>query len=175
VAEARDPYDRQTAGQGMFARTKAKIPGLRETLPVQGAQTNIAGAANEDRSSATKRFFTRAVSQGDKFKDIPPAVAKELQRLDVAINQPSYAQASKITIGKRTLAVPPDAAEKRRAESRRFLIPRVQKLMASSQYQRTDDAHKKQYLERAVEQSLAIGNQKARATVLRLLKQQGAR
>jgi hypothetical protein len=172
VAEARDPHQRKTdtASGGFFARTKAKIPGLRETLPVKGAQTNIAGQPNEDRSSAAKRFISRPKPEGDKFKDVPADVSSELKRLDVSINQPAFSDAQKVKVGAKELAVPADLAEKRRAESRQFVIPRVQKLMQTAAYKRATDDRKKQLMQRVVARAIQDGNAKARTNVVKMLR-----
>jgi hypothetical protein len=172
VAEARDPHQRKTdtASGGFFARTKAKVPGLRETLPVKGAQTNIAGQPNEDRSSAAKRFISRPKPEGDKFKDVPADVSSELKRLDVSINQPAFSDAQKVKVGAKELAVPADLAEKRRSESRQFVIPRVQKLLQTAAYKRATDDRKKQLMQRVVARAIQDGNAKARTNVVKMLR-----
>ena len=167
VAEAKDPYQRDTSGSGLN-RIKAKIPGLRETLPAKGALTNIAGQPNEDRSSAFTRFRSRPSFQGDKWKGIPKDITQELKRLDVSINPPSFERT--IEVRGREVPVPPDLAEKRRAESRERVVPALQKLLGSAEYRRATEVGKKRKVERTIREAMAAGNEKARRNVRRLLQ-----
>lgn len=174
VARARDPHERETAGQ-FLGRMRAKIPGLRETLPVQGQPVNIAGQPNQDRSSAATRFFTPAPFQSTKMQDIPKPVADELTRLNVTVNVPSLRLEGKV--GKFDLkTLPVDAAvlERARLTRRQFLVPQIQKLLASASYQRADDTVKRRRLAAIVERAQQAGSAKARTEVVQALRKQGA-
>lgn len=174
IARARDPHERETSGQ-FLGRMRAKIPGLRETLPVQGQPVNIAGRPNQDRSSALTRALTPAPFQSTPMQDIPTPVAQELRRLKVSVNVPALALQGKV--GKfdlKSLPVDPAVLEQARATRRQYLIPQIEKLLASPSYQRADDAAKKRRLAAVVERAQQAGATKARAQVVRLLRQQGA-
>lgn len=167
VARARDPYERSTAGD-FFGRAKAKIPGLRETLPIRQGPTNIAGEPVEDRSSPVKRLLTAAQFQGDPHKGIPEPVVRELERLDVKLNPP--AADKKVTLGKREFDVPPDAINRLQQERRQYVVPAVQKLLGSPIYQAASDQSKKARLESVIRKAEAAGSARAKSTLTRLLK-----
>lgn len=171
IAEYRDPYDRQP--EGFFGSTKAKIPGLRETLPVRGERVNIAGQPTDGSRSQSpiKRALTPRSREVEPLRGIPSDVATELRRLDISINPPSFEK--EIKFGSKTVAVPPALAEKRRAEAREKLVPVIQKTLASRRYQSLSDEKKKILLARVVQQAQASGAAKARGTLLRELKQRG--
>lgn len=171
VARARDPYDRKTAG-GWFDRTKKKIPGLRETLPVRGQNVNIAGEPTEDRSSAVTRFFTRPSANEDPMHGVPENVTGELKRLGVQINAPSFEQTA--NVGKRKIAVPPDVAERARSERRQYLLPQIEKIISSPNYASSNDAQKKRKLEAVIKRAEAAGSQRARMNVMKSLRDAGA-
>jgi hypothetical protein len=174
VARAGDPHERKTDTKsgGFFARTKAKIPGLRETLPVKGANVNISGESNQDRSSAVTRFFTPSSPRQNKWKDVPEKVASELKRLDVEVNAPSFnAYARDEALGK--IKIPPDILERARTERREFLLPYLQIVMDTPAYRQGDDATKKRLLEAAKTRAEAEGSAKARAHVIQLLQASG--
>jgi hypothetical protein len=171
VARAMDPNERDTRGR-TFGRAQAKIPILREQLPIKGRNVNIAGKPNDDRTSATKRALTPAPGEQKSMKDIPPAVTRELSRLDIPINSPAFEK--KIKIGQREIAVPADAAERARAERRQFLVPQIEKLIASDSYQRADDSQKAARLRAVVQRAETAGSQRARAQLVRTLRENGA-
>lgn len=170
VARARDPEERSTAGIP-FGRAKAKIPGLRETLPVKGRAVNIAGQPNEKERGPLQRFFNPAARENSPYQDVPEGVAKELRRLAIPINAPSFEK--ELEIGKRKIAVPPAAAERARAERRQYLIPQIEKLLDSPAYTRSDDTHKAARLKAVISRAEAAGSTRARANVIKLLRQQG--
>jgi hypothetical protein len=174
VARAQDPYERKTdvKSGGFFARTKAKIPGLRETLPVKGANMNIAGQPNQDRSSAATRFLSSANPQQDKWQDVPAKVQAELKRLDVEVNAPSF-NAYKRDKRLGAIDIPPDILERSRVERRQYLLPFLERAMASPGYQASDDAKKKRILEAAKNRAEAAGSAKARAKVIKALRESG--
>lgn len=153
VARSRDPYERKTSGEGMLARTKAKIPGLRETLPIKGAQVNVAGEPIEDRTSAFSRFLNPAPKESAPFRGIPEDVAGELTRLGVKVDPPNYQ--AKIEVGREKLEVPPELAEQARKDRRSAMIPRVQALLAMPAYQRLPDDQKKVRLEKEIQKANA--------------------
>lgn len=171
VARARDPYERSTRGD-FFGRTKAKIPGLRETLPVKGRNVNIAGEPTEDRSSPLMRFMTTASPDRSPMKGIPDRVVSELQRLDVQINTPSFQQ--KLKVGNREIAVPPDAAERAQTERRQYIVPQIEKMLDSGTYAKADDGRKKQMLQAVIRRAEAAGSARSRNNVITQLRQQGA-
>jgi len=171
VARARDPFERDTRGD-FFGRTKAKIPGLRETLPVRGQNVNIVGQPTENRSTPLRRMLSSASPERSPMQGIPEPVANELQRLDVAINVPAFEK--ELTVGKRKIPIPPEAAERARAERRQYLVPLIEKLLQSPAYQRADDTGKKRRLEATIRRAEEAGGQRARANVIKTLRQQGA-
>jgi hypothetical protein len=101
---------------------------------------------------------------------VPADVSSELKRLDVSINQPAFSDAQKVKVGAKELAVPADLAEKRRSESRQFVIPRVQKLLQTAAYKRATDDRKKQLMQRVVARAIQDGNAKARTNVVKMLR-----
>ncbi|MCR4342138.1 MAG: hypothetical protein NUW01_19855 [Gemmatimonadaceae bacterium] len=166
VARGMDPYERKN--EGFFGRTKAKIPGLRETLPVRPRPVNLAGELNEDRSSAVTRMLTAPTMTGDPYKNIPAPLVAELKRLDVSIESP--AGRSKEKVGKRDVSVPPEAIPLIQRQRRQFLVPRLEKLLTSRAYQKAPDEQKKRLLATTIRQANATGAQQARQTLLKLLK-----
>lgn len=176
VARARDPYERDTTqkGGGYFARTKAKIPGLRETLPAKGRNVNVVGQPTDPRSQPWQRFLLPSSPETRPLAGLPESVAQELTRLDVAINPPSFRLQGRVgRTDLRTLPVPPDVLERARAERRQYVVPQIEKLLASPAYQRATDAQKKQRLEAVIKRAEAAGDAKARARVVQTLRAQG--
>lgn len=173
-ARAADPYERDTASGlplpfgSNLGRTMEKLPGFREKLRVQKAGASIAGKPNQNRDSPLTRFMTPGNPQNDRFKDIPKAVADEITRLDIKVDVPEFKRTVKI--GRKEVDVPPDAAEKARAERRQFLIPRLEKLMASPKYQRATDEKKRIYFNHVKQQAEQAGSSKAKATLTKLLR-----
>lgn len=182
IAELRDPEDR--VPEGFFGGTKAKIPGLRETLPVRGKRLNIEGKPTDQGkgkiAELTKKYVPESVQRAltprtrevNPYSGVDERVVKELKRLDVTLTSPSFDK--EIQIGKRKIKVPTDLAEKRRAESREKLVPQIKKLMDSSRYQRSDDGKKKLLMQRVIQQAQAAGAAKARGSLARSLKQRGS-
>ena len=167
AAVARDPYERNTSGD-FFGRTKAKIPGLRETLPVRGRRVNIAGVPIADRSTPLSRVLSPAPSRNEPMKGIPDAVAKEIERLDVPINPPSFEKA--IKIGSKEMAIPPALAEKAQRDHAQYVVPAVEKLLASPSYQAADDARKKRRLQTTINHARARGAAAAKVKLQRALR-----
>lgn len=167
AAVAMDPYERDTSGS-MFDRAKAKIPGLREELPVKGRRVNVAGEPITDRSTPFQRVFNPAPTKNAPFAGIPDDVAAEVRRLGVQLNSPSFEKKAKI--GSREVDVPPDAAERLQRERRQFLVPAIQKLLSSPSYQAASDAVKKRRLDAVINQAEERGSAKARATLAQILK-----
>jgi hypothetical protein len=171
IAQMRDPQERDTKGD--FGRAKAKIPGLRETLPIRPKPVNIAGQSVEGERSPLKRFFTTAQRESEPMKGVPDPVVQELRRLDISINPPAYER--KVKIGNREIEVPADAATRAQGERRALLIPRIEKLLASPGYQAADDAGKKRRLEHTIRIAQEVGSRKAKANVTRVLRASGLR
>lgn len=167
VAVARDPFERDTSGS-MFDRGKAKLPGLREQLPVKGRRVNIAGEPITDRSTPLKRVFNPAPTEGAPFAGIPESVKAEIQRLGVKIDAPSYKE--KETIGKTDVEIPPAARERLQRERREYVVPAIEKLLATPSYQAASDAVKKRRLDAIIQQAEERGNAKARATIAQVLR-----
>jgi hypothetical protein len=167
VAVARDPYERDTRGD-FFGRAKAKIPGLRETLPVRGRRVNIAGEPIADRSTPFSRVLSPAPSRNEPMKGVPDAVAQEIERLGIKINPPDFEKTVKIA--GRTIAVPPEAAEAAQRERRQYVIPAVEKLLASPSYQAASDASKARRLQATIDRAEAAGAARAKARLSRLLR-----
>ncbi len=171
IARMRDPQERKTAGVP-FGRAMAKIPGLRETLPVAGKAVNIAGQPNEGERGPLQRFFNASAKENVPFKDVPERVAVELKRLQIPINVPSFER--ELEIGKRKIAIPADVAERARGERRQYLIPQIEKLMASPSYVRADDPRKAVLLKAVISRAESAGSSRSRANVIKTLRQQGA-
>lgn len=169
VAEYRDKYDR--VPEGFFGGTKAKIPGLRETLPIRSARVNISGTpTDEGRSkSPLKRALTPSTRETEPTKGIDPDVVSELKRLEININPPSYEK--NIKVGSKTIAVPPELASRRQAESRSRLVPQIKRLMDSPRYRSMDDDRRKTVMEKLIQQTMNAGSAKARGIVLKELKE----
>lgn len=176
VARAADPYERETSASagGYFARAKAKLPGVRESLPVRGRAVNIAGVPNQDRSHPLSRFFTPGIAKSKPMQDVPPAVARELQRLEVSINVPNYKPEG--FVGKTKLAdlpINPDLLEQQRQDRRKYVIPQIERLLASPAYQKADDKDKKRRLTVVVERAQQAGAAQARARLIATLRKEG--
>ena len=169
IARARDPYDRKAAGY--FGRTKSKIPGLRETLPIRGGNVNIAGQPTEDRTSVLKRFLSNPAREGEPMKGVPEPIVSELNRLGISINAPSYEK--ELKVGKRTVQIPPDLAQRSRTERRQYLLPQIQKAMTSRTYRQADDERKRRILTAVIKRAEDAGNQRARATLVKSLRESG--
>lgn len=167
VAVAQDPFERDTSGS-MFDRAKAKIPGLREQLPVKGRRVNVAGEPITDRSTPLARVFNPAPSKNAPFAGIPEPVKNEIQRLGINLNSPTFEKKAKI--GSKEVPVPPDAAERLQRERRQYLVPAIEKLIAQPSYQAAGDTVKKRRLDAAINQAEERGSAKARATLAQILR-----
>lgn len=167
AAVAMDPYERDTSGS-LFDRSKAKLPGLREQLPVRGRRVNVAGDPIADRSTPFRRVMNPAPTQNEPFAGIPETVANEVRRLGIELNPPSYEKTAKL--GNKEVAIPPDAAERLQKQRREFLVPAVEKLLASASYQAAPDDVKKRRLEATINQAEERGSAKARALLSQVLR-----
>lgn len=167
AAVAMDPYERDTSG-GFFDRSKAKLPGLREQLPVRGRRVNIAGDPIADRSTPFRRVMNPAPTQNEPFAGIPENVASEVRRLGIELNPPSYEKTAKL--GNKEVAIPPDAAERLQKQRREFVVPAIEKLLASASYQAAPDDVKKRRLEATINQAEERGSAKARALLSQVLR-----
>ncbi len=167
IARARDPHERDTRGQS-FGRLRAKVPGLREGLPQRALPTNIAGEQTQDRSSKFKRFMTTASFERDPNTGIPEAVTSEIKRLGIELNSPSPEK--KVSIGGRDIDVPPDAIARLQRERRQYLVPAIEKLLASPAYKAATDASKKARMDATISKAQATGSARAKATLSKLLK-----
>lgn len=168
IARLVDPeHDRVTAGQP-FGRFRAKIPRVREGLPVRGPAVNAAGKPTE-RTGLVAKLTAARPERNAPMKDIPAGLAAELKRLDVALSSPDYLR--KVKLGQEELEVPAKDAQTYQEESRKLLIPRLEKVMASTGYRRSDDKRKKLLLERARDAADRVGAGAARAKLKRLLKE----
>lgn len=167
VAVARDPYERSTAGD-FFGRTKAKIPGLRETLPVRGRRVNIAGEPIADRSTPLSRVLRPAPSKNEPMKGIPENVAAEIAKFGIELNPPTFEKS--LTVGGKKLAVPPEAAEKAQRERRQYLVPAIEKLLSSAAYQSASDDSKRRRLDATISRAEAAGNARAKARLTQVLR-----
>lgn len=170
IARARDPQERDTRGQTL-GRTRAKIPGLREQLPVKGKNVNIAGQPTDPNTTALGRFFTPSTPKPAPRQGIDERVTSELDRLGIQINAPSFEKT--ITVGKRKLSIPPDASARAQADRRASLIPLIEKQLDSPGYQGASDDVKKRRLTAIIRAAESAGAQKARANTLRVLRSQG--
>lgn len=166
-AAAKDPYERDTRGS-MFNRTRAKIPGLREKLPVKGRDVNIAGEPIVDRSTPLSRVIKPAPSKNKPMTNIPEAVSAELKRLDVRINAPDFDQTKKL--GGKDVKLSPEQAERAQKERRQYLVPAITKLLDSPAYKAASDESKKKRLERTISQAEERGAAAARASLSKILR-----
>lgn len=167
TAVYRDPYERSTAGD-FFGRTKVKIPGLRETLPVRGRRVNIAGEPIADRSTPLSRVMRPAPSKNEPMKGIPEAVSAEIAKFGIELNPPTFEKT--VMVGGKKLAVPPEAAEKAQRERRQYLVPAIQKLLASPAYQSASDDSKRRRLDATISRAEAAGNARAKARLQQVLR-----
>ena len=165
VAVAMDPYERDTSGS-RFDRARAKLPGLREQLPVKDRRVNIAGEPITDRSTPFKRVFNPAPTRNAPFAGIPDAVKTEIERLDISINPPN----SKVKVRGKTVEIPPDVAERVMRQRREFLVPAIEKLIAQPSYQSASDDVKRRRLNAVIQQAEERGEANARKTIAQALR-----
>ena len=133
VAKFIDTYERETGGE-FSNRIKAKIPVLREELPIK---TDISGRRVEGEG-ITGILFGARVKTANESK-----IVKEISRLNKSGNAPTLSDPTRYGVFRELI---PELKNKIRSEFNLEYGKRVSELISSSQYQKMDDSDKQKQL-----------------------------
>lgn len=184
IARATDPEERKLSapkGSGLFGSllgfetTRAKIPGLREQLPITGRKVDIYGKSIAGRrESQFKRFLTSEPWLPDITPETPEV--QKMQDIGVKMNAPSFEPSIKISGGEKTLTNPkgtidvplaPEESELYRQEQRAALQTVLQRLSKSPTFNSLTEKEQKVVAETVFRETIRVNKKAAKERALK--------